>query len=328
MSTGRLAVTLRRMGSIALVVAAGFASAGCNRPQQPPAHELFVASTGNDSIVTFGMERYGALRTKPNRVIRGAATRLRKPTAVYVLPDGRTFVANAGDRGVGFVTEYAAAASGDQAPTYVIEGSVSELGEPSGIFVGHLLAIAVANRVDAASGHRPGVLEFDFRKGSAPPVGRIAGAATTIAKPLGPWLAPGGTLVLAEPETNRIVGWDYSSGTTLDGPPSFVLSGEKTQLDQPVSVAFDDDERMYVLNRGNASITVYDAGARGDAAPVRRLMGSLDDPAGLAVGDDGDIYVSQDDAVLRFSSGASGAAAANQRIEDPALVDAAGLAIR
>jgi hypothetical protein len=89
---------------------------------------------------------------------------------------------------------------------------------------------------------------------------------------------------------------------------------------------------MYVVNRGNASVTVYAAGASGDAAPVRRIGGAgrsnLVDPVAIAVDDAGRIYVSQANAILRFAAAANGADPAAQRTEDPALSGTMGLAIR
>jgi hypothetical protein len=66
-----------------------------------------------------------------------------------------------------------------------------------------------------------------------------------------------------------------------DAAPERVIGGPHTGLDWPVGLALDREERLYVGNGGRVTrdpgpgITVYEAGAAGDATPIRTIVGGL-----------------------------------------------------
>jgi len=84
----------------------------------------------------------------------------------------------------------------------------------------------------------------------------------------------------------------YAAGANGNAAPIAVISGANTQLNLPQGIAIDSAGKIYVANNGSANggtdaITVYAAGANGNAAPIQTIAGSLTGlnlPAGLAVG--------------------------------------------
>jgi hypothetical protein len=85
---------------------------------------------------------------------------------------------------------------------------------------------------------------------------------------------------------------DWSGGDTA---PIKTLIGNNTGLLDPVSVTFDSDHNMYVLNNSSDSVTMYAAGwAGGDTAPIKTLRGAntgLDGPLDFAFDASGNLYV-------------------------------------
>jgi sugar lactone lactonase YvrE len=111
-----------------------------------------------------------------------------------------------------------------------------------------------------------------------------------------------------------------------DVEPARVIAGPCTRMNNPVAIAVDRKNRVYVAsNFGSddpiqdaASVTVYAPDASGDAAPIRLIVGPrtrLLAPTALAAGDDGTVYVANggtwnDDngSVRVYAAGASGSA--------------------
>ncbi len=92
-----------------------------------------------------------------------------------------------------------------------------------------------------------------------------------------------------------------------------VLAGGNTELTDPAGIALDGAGKIYVANPGNLSITVYAAGASGDATPIATIRGSntglTGGPYGIALDGAGNIYVANplnSNNVLVFAAGASG----------------------
>ena len=104
-------------------------------------------------------------------------------------------------------------------------------------------------------------------------------------------------LYVADSDSNAVT--VYATGATGNAKPIQNIHGASTGLDNPRGVAVDSDGKMYVVNDSSNtsldSITVYAAGATGNAAPVQTILGSntqLDEPAGIALNPvNGDIYV-------------------------------------
>jgi 6-phosphogluconolactonase (cycloisomerase 2 family) len=106
----------------------------------------------------------------------------------------------------------------------------------------------------------------------------------------------------------------YASGATGDAKPIQDISGSKTGLGGPFGVAVDGSDNIYVTNiqDGGATdvITVYSAGATGNVAPIRDIIGAPYHYAkGIAVDPiNGDIYVAKanSSAIFVYAPSANG----------------------
>src|SRR5437879_4414354 len=108
----------------------------------------------------------------------------------------------------------------------------------------------------------------------------------------------------------------FAAGASGSATPTATIAGGNTGLDFPYGVAHDGAGNIYATNSGSSgvgssSITVYAAGANGDAAPIATIRGSntgLNFPLGIALDGAGDIYVANFGAsnILIFAAGASG----------------------
>ena len=116
---------------------------------------------------------------------------------------------------------------------------------------------------------------------------------------------------------------------TVDLPPEAVIEGPATGLNSPSDVALDGNGNIFVVNRGSlnpniqdASITVYSAGAGGNAVPIRAIgpggrNANLVDPIGIAVDARGRIFLLQGGSLKTFAAGANGDPAPEQTISGP-----------
>ncbi len=89
----------------------------------------------------------------------------------------------------------------------------------------------------------------------------------------------------------------YAAQANGNVKPTRTISGSNTDLVSPAGIAVDAGKNMYVtnfLNPGEYFVTVYAAGARGNAAPIRTIRGSntgLYGPTGIALDSTGATYV-------------------------------------
>src|SRR5439155_1052313 len=92
-----------------------------------------------------------------------------------------------------------------------------------------------------------------------------AGANTGLTNPQEVALDAAGAVYVVNAFVNRIL--IFAAGATGDVPPTDSIVGPNTHLDFPQGIAFDAAGNLYVGNLGtlSASITVYAAGARGNA---------------------------------------------------------------
>jgi hypothetical protein len=113
----------------------------------------------------------------------------------------------------------------------------------------------------------------------------------------------------------------YPISSRGDSGPIATIKGPATGLDDPVSIALDSSDRIYVLNNGtagnSASIEVFAPGSRGNAAPIARIAGPatrLLSVNRIAVDSAGQIYVaievvdvdSQPAGILIYPPGSNG----------------------
>jgi sugar lactone lactonase YvrE len=126
-----------------------------------------------------------------------------------------------------------------------------------------------------------------------------------------------------------------------DVAPARILKGPQTGLENSTGITLDREGRIYVVgNRSvqdrvfgvGAAVTVYAADAAGDTAPIRTISGwntRLRQPAGIAVADDGTIYVVNLSTYINDYGSVQGYAAetsANDRFSRTLIGRATGLA--
>ncbi len=103
----------------------------------------------------------------------------------------------------------------------------------------------------------------------------------------------------------------FAAGSNGDAAPSRTIRGPKTGL-HVQGIAVDSTSEIYVVNRSSSStsVTVYAAGSSGNVKPSRTISGlrtGLDDPNGIAVGTDNNIYVvNGTGSITVYAAGAQG----------------------
>src|SRR5204863_360888 len=113
----------------------------------------------------------------------------------------------------------------------------------------------------------------------------------------------------------------FAAGASGDVIPIRTLAGDNTALSNATGIARDAAGTLYVANPplnpvGGGSITVYAAGASGDASPARTITGSntgLNGPSDIAVDAARNVYVTNTGgyvanagSVTVYAAGASG----------------------
>ncbi len=307
-------------------------------PAAPPQHELYVADMGSNRIHCFEIRVDGRIASTPWRMIDGlnnSITGLENPFDVAVTDAGEIWVANLGwqpvidDQLTPSVTIYDATASGAVPPTFTISPSL----------VGPLFIspVAVAWRENPdglllVDRERRKVLECTKAQSAT-------GSVKNLGTPAGVAIGLSGKLYVSDqtPDHHAILtglmhanAFDQTLGSRIEGP----LTG----LNNPVHIAVDTQERIYVVNRGSlnsnlqdASVAVFSADASGDVAPVQYIRGpntGLIDPYGIAVDATGRIFVTTARAVRVFAAGANGNVFPDQILEHADFSNLIGVAVR
>src|SRR6266702_3008825 len=242
-----------------------------------------------------------------------------------VPPGGKAlYVVNSGANSV---AAYAPGANGDAAPTVVIHGgSNTGLNGPRGIALDAAGNIYVANYgVGTVTVYAPGA------SGNAVPTVTIGGSNTDLSYPVGIALDTTGSIYVANYYGSSIT--VYAPGASGNATPSTTIAGSNTGLSWPWGIARDAAGNLYVVNSwsssGSTSITVYAAGATGNAAPIATIAGAntgLSGPTGLAFDPAGRLYVTNDaGSVTVYAAGASGNVAPIATIGGSSSTDNTGL---
>jgi sugar lactone lactonase YvrE len=163
-------------------------------------------------------------------------------------------------------------------------------------------------------------------KGNAAPVTEISGAATGLIDPTGIALDAQHNIYVSNVVSGSSTISEinvFPAGSSGNAAPVQTIGGSATLLAYANAIAVDANQNIYIANEGisgsDSSVNVYAAGANGNVAPIRMIVGAntgLNDPNGIAVDPSGKIYVTNEFAhsVTVYAAGANGNATPVQTI--------------
>lgn len=294
-----------------------------------PAGRIYVTNYWINSISVFAPGATGV--ASPIAIIRGSKTGLDWPTGIAVDSKGKIYVVNGGsDFDVpprpGRIDVYAAGSNGNIAPIAVIVGNRTRLENPHAVVLDSSGKIYVTDSGDEEIETKspPRVMVYSAgSKGNVAPITSISGERTDLWFPVGIGVDTSGKLyVISNVSLGGRFGApndDYESRVTVYAPgakgniaPVGRIAGKETGIAEPQGVALDSGGRIYVTNgcvhrfegdphkslrdqlRCWQSVTVFNRGADGDAAPIATIFGAQPgeyDPKGVMVDPKGEIYV-------------------------------------
>ena len=285
--------------------------------------------TGTPAVVRYATNATDSLR-HPDRTIAGPHTALCAPSAIAHGPTGELYVLNhapvtsavAGneDRWMHWVTVYDSAAQGDATPIRTLHIGATGLLRPMSLGVNR------AGQLHVGLGPDPrrdfgSILVFDAdADGDVEPIRVLSGLGNGLRRPQVLAVDRRGYLYVTNAQLRsqdhavRVFAPDAKG----DAAACRVIAGPRTGLNRPTGLTLDRDGRLYVGNSGGSSlspfnaITVFDAGATGDAAPIRTLGGGnrydgMVGPDRLALGRGDSLYVRSAGSLSVFAPGATGA---------------------
>jgi sugar lactone lactonase YvrE len=213
-----------------------------------------------------------------------------------------------GSNGTVSILVYAAGASGNASPTATIAGGNTGLTGTFGIALDGAGNIYVAN-----AGIPQSITVYAAgASGNATPTATIAGGNTGLNFPFGIALDGAGNIYVTNQGSNSIT--VYAAGASGNATPTATIAGGNTGLNSPAGIALDGAGNIYVTNVSLISpysITVYAAGASGNATPTATIAGGntgLSAPWGIARDGAGNLYVANggSDSITVYAAGASG----------------------
>ena len=319
---------------LALAIAA--THAGCAPPCAPPTvapapvaradYRECSSDSGTSAVLVYAAAATDSVR-HPDRIIAGPHTGLCGPSAVARGPSGELYVLNhapmsspgasSENRWMHWVTVYDSAARGDASPSRMLH--VAARGMPLSLAVdsgGYLYVGSGADpRMDSGS-----VTVFESgADGDAEPLRVLFGPGNGLRRPGVLAVDRRGFLYVGNAQDRREDNAVRVFGPRSDGEVAAcrVIAGPRTGLKRPGGLALDRESRLYVGNSGVSpsalsSITVYAAGAAGDATPIRTLSGGpkYDEssaPERLGFDSHDSLYVKTQATVSVFAPGATGA---------------------
>jgi sugar lactone lactonase YvrE len=244
----------------------------------------------------------------PVRTIAGKLTRMTAATGLALDRQGRIYVSNLGggdEDGVEISTVlvFAPDASGDVAPVRTIGGRATRLVRPTGVAVGEDGTVYVTNG-GVYNDDRGSVRIYPAEAGwDDPPVRTLIGSGTRFVAPGSIALDDADTLYVMSRARRRVT--VHAPDAEAGAAPVRLLEGPAVNLLNPAGLALDREGRLYVADSRTATginaygadlgaVLVYRAGATGNEAPVRGIIGSftrLNGPGGVALDRAGNVYV-------------------------------------
>ena len=202
---------------------------------------------------------------------------------------------------------YAAGSNGDAAPIRTIRGPRTLLIGPQGVAVDSTGRVYVVND-NRNFGSSSVTVYAAGASGDVAPIQAIAGADTGLDAPEGIAVDDRQNIYVADSASNSVT--VYAAGATGQAQPIQDIVGKDTGLSYPLGLAVDQQQNIYVSNAAaeldgaNGSVTVYAAGAIGDAVPMQTIGGNqshINGVGALAVDSANNIYVVSSPHVFRHS---------------------------
>ncbi|AUT75687.1 hypothetical protein C2L64_45950 [Paraburkholderia hospita] len=275
-----------------------------------PVRSIHGPSTGFDGVVDVVLDSLGNLYVgnaapstitvytstadgdaAPIRIIRGGNTGLAIPGSLAIDSADNLYVLNTG--GVPShrkITVYGPGASGDVAPIRTLTGiQVGDIGNLNGIAIDNFdnLYLSQDDMPRIISVYPPGA------NGSVAPIRTISGGSTGLAIPSQMAFDSFNNLYVSDGIDILV----FDPGASGDAAPIRKISGPSTGIVDDFDLAVDAAGLVYVGNfptdLSAGSVTVYSAGASGDAAPIRTISG-IDTGIGVP---SGGIAISKEPAV-------------------------------
>ncbi|MDQ2865000.1 MAG: hypothetical protein M3R51_02115 [Candidatus Eremiobacteraeota bacterium] len=228
----------------------------------------------------------------PVRVITGSNTQLIYPSWLFTGTTGDLWVSNYANPG-GNIEAFPLTASGNATPIIDISGTKTNVSAEAGLYRdshGGIISADTANT--SVNFFAPG------SNGNVAPVRIIAGSSTQLSVPNGIWIDPTTKNVfVASFGNNSILAFNPAANGNV--APLYEIAGSNTTVCQPTGIVFDAKGLLYEVNSDYGggcvpSILVFAAGAKGNVAPIRSIVGSktrLNTPYSIRVDKLGYIYV-------------------------------------
>lgn len=276
----------------------------------------------DEKVIVFPRDANG--NVPPVVKISGPKTQLVYPRAVTLDAGRNLYVSNYTPlQKTSNVAVFAPGANGNIVPSRVLAGAATQLHSPSALTLDASQNLYVVDQYDAASGcgtptlgcwainvYAPGA------KGNVAPIRSIRGPATKLFYAYGDAADAAGNVYVADGYFTTCCVTVYAAGANGNVKPVRTIGGTNTGLDIPIGIALDSNNNIYVLNAEGSptrSVTVYAAGANGNVAPIRMIVGQNTGlyaaPVGIAVDHTGRLYVLQSgttNSIEVFAPGANG----------------------
>lgn len=233
--------------------------------------------------------------TAPIKVLSGPSTELGLLRSLAFDSSGRMYVTDySEDEVLVFAADWA---DGDTAPLKVLSGASTGLDWPYGVAFDDSGRMYVTNRM----GNSVTVYAANWADGPGgdiAPIKSLAGASTGLDGPqILAFDSDDRMFVTNNSFPPKVTAYtaDWADGPGGDLAPFKTLVGSDTELASPHGIAFDSEDRMYVVNTGSEFVTVYgNDWPDGNTSPAKILGGPatrIDAPWEVALDESDRLYV-------------------------------------
>lgn len=305
-----------RLNPLVSVMFLTLAIAGCSHKQGPVASQtLFVAVPGRHAVELFPANSHGVAR--PAQTILEAP--FDRPIDVGLDHTAHLLVANVN----GNVRRFWARAPYKYYYERSMAGPDTNFTNMTGIAVGPTGAFYIA-RTSSGPANPASVQWYNAElHGDISPGRVLSGPQTEISDPQGIALDGSGRIYVADPKANKIL--IFSQDADGDEPPVATLTG----LRSPIKVTVDPELDVYVLNKADDSISVFQStGPQSWTLTATIRSSAIKNPSGIAVDAIGEIAVATPKAIVFFAPNANGIATPVRELSGASVANPAGIFIQ